>query len=113
MTEPDEALLAFRDWAPKWNPTLADAFAAGHFDTSASGVCFSEGYRAGQAASAERIKALVGLLRDTTVSLIGAHSLLKNGGKNAMPSDKMFFILLEDFEKDIERARTLLKEADQ
>jgi hypothetical protein len=58
MTEPDEALIAFRKWAFTQDPKWAQQHAAGQFDTSASGVCFSAGYRAGQAASAERIKAL-------------------------------------------------------
>ena len=67
MTEPDEALI----WARQWRsdnlqdlgfPSLAQRVADGETDETLEG--FALGYRAGQAASAERIKALEGLLRE-------------------------------------------------
>jgi hypothetical protein len=54
MTEPDEALEGFRKWASTRYPKVAAYIEAGACD----GDDTAEAYRAGQAASAERIKAL-------------------------------------------------------
>ncbi len=54
MTEPDEALEGFRKWASIRYPKVAAYIEAGACD----GDDTAEAYRAGQATSAERIKAL-------------------------------------------------------
>jgi hypothetical protein len=54
MTEPDEALEGFRKWASIRYPKVAAYIEAGACD----GDDTAQAYRAGQAASAERIKAL-------------------------------------------------------
>ena len=59
MTEPDEALEGFRKWASIRYPKVAAYIEAGACD----GDDTAEAYRAGQAASAERIKALEAFLR--------------------------------------------------
>ena len=69
--------------------------------------------RAGAAASAARINALEEALVDVSASLIAAISLLDGGGKKAAASDKMFEIMLSDYQDSVSRARALLKEADQ
>jgi len=67
MTEPDKAIL----WARRWRsdnlqalglPSLAQRVADGETDETLEG--FARAYRAGQAASAERIKALEGLVQN-------------------------------------------------
>ena len=62
---------------------------------------------------AERINALEEALVDVSASLIAAISLLDGGGKKAAASDKMFEIMLSDYQDSVSRARALLKEADQ
>ena len=47
-------------------------------------------------------------LKDVLASLAAAHSLLSRGGKKAAASDKMFEIMLSDYEKSIERGRAAL-----
>ena len=59
MTEPDEALEGFRKWASIRYPKVAAYIEAGACD----GDDTAQAYRAGQAASAERIKALEAFLR--------------------------------------------------
>jgi len=46
-------------------------------------------------------------LKRTAISLIGAHSLLKDGGKQAV-NDHVFHTLLARFERDIAHARAAL-----
>jgi hypothetical protein len=59
MTEPDEALLWARKRAREYtNPVYWDAIKNGHADHDWGIPEMAKGYRAGQAASAERIKAL-------------------------------------------------------
>lgn len=61
---------------------------------------------------AEAVKADAELdeaFRDVTASLVAAVSLLRGGGKKAAPSDKMFAIMLDDYEKSIEAARSILR----
>ena len=48
-------------------------------------------------------------LRNVTVNLMAAHSLLKAGGKKAAASDKMFEQMLKDYEGSFEAARAILK----
>ncbi|MEW9855892.1 hypothetical protein [Novosphingobium sp. M1R2S20] len=55
------------------------------------------------AATAEQ----VGALKDVTVSLIAAVSLLEKGGKKAAPSDRMFGQMLKDYKASIERGRAV------
>ena len=97
MTEPDEALL----WAREQSALPAVQTVTAH------------AYRAGAAASAERIKELERALINTGASLLAATSLLENGGKKAAPSDKMFKIMLSDYRAAADRAAALLKETDQ
>jgi hypothetical protein len=62
MTEPDEALICARRWRCKnlqdlgFPPSLVQSVSEGSTDETLQS--FAHGYRAGQAASAERIKAL-------------------------------------------------------
>jgi predicted nuclease with TOPRIM domain len=62
VTEPDEALICARLWRCKnlqdlgFPPSLVQSVSEGSTDETLQS--FAQGYRAGQAASAERIKAL-------------------------------------------------------
>jgi hypothetical protein len=56
---------------------------------------------------------LLEALKDTTAHLVAAHSLLKRGGKNAVGSDKMFLMMLDDYEKSTERGRAAIAEAEE
>jgi uncharacterized small protein (DUF1192 family) len=55
----------------------------------------------------ERLRAA---LVSTTASLVAAISLLERGGKKAAPSDTMFAMMLEDYQKSVDEARAALKE---
>ena len=48
-------------------------------------------------------------LKDATVRLIAAVSLLERGGKKGAPSNKMFEQMLVDYKNGIKRARAALK----
>ncbi|TGV26365.1 hypothetical protein [Mesorhizobium sp. M4B.F.Ca.ET.143.01.1.1] len=48
------------------------------------------------------------VIKDILASLVASVSLLKRGNKKAAPSDKMFDIMISDYEKSIERARRFL-----
>ena len=67
------------------------------------------------AAELRRLDALVGelveVLLDVTASLVAAHNLLQNGGKKAAASDKMFSLMLNDYEKSFELGRAVLAKA--
>lgn len=52
------------------------------------------------------------MLRDTTVNLGAAVSLLKNGGKKTAASDKMFEQMLVDYTNSFERGRAALRRED-
>lgn len=54
---------------------------------------------------------LVEALLDVTASLVAAHNLLQNGGKKAAASDKMFSLMLNDYEKSFELGRAVLAKA--
>ena len=54
------------------------------------------------AAQAAEIVRLREVVMEVTVSLIACHSLLSRGGKRAAASNKMFEIMLSDYEKAIE-----------
>ena len=62
----------------------------------------------------DQLRAEVAALRKVTVNvtahLVAAHSLLKRGGKKAAGSDKMFEIMLKDYEASIDTVRAALKE---
>ena len=47
-------------------------------------------------------------LKDVTVHLIAAHSLLAKSSKKAAPSDKMFDQMLRDYKRAFERGRAAL-----
>lgn len=47
----------------------------------------------------ENEKELISVLKQVTSHLFAAHSLLKSGGKKAAGSDKMFYMMLDDYEK--------------
>lgn len=54
---------------------------------------------------------LVEALLEVTASLVAAHNLLQNGGKKAAASDKMFSLMLNDYEKAFELGRAALAKA--
>jgi hypothetical protein len=56
-----------------------------------------------------RIAELETALKDATVHLIAAVSLLESGGKKGAPSNKMFEQMLTDYKNGVERARAALK----
>ena len=56
-----------------------------------------------------RIAELEAALKDTTVRLVAAISLLERGGKKAAPSNKMFEQMLVDYKNGVERARAALE----
>jgi chromosome segregation ATPase len=62
-----------------------------------------------QEASAEYTKQMRKALKDTTVCLVAAVSLLESGGKKAAPSNKMFEQMLDDYKNSIERGRAALE----
>jgi hypothetical protein len=47
-------------------------------------------------------------LVSTTASLVAAISLLNRGGKKAAPSDRMFTMMLDDYQKTVLEARAAL-----
>ena len=61
-------------------------------------------------AQARRIAELEAALKDATVRLVAAISLLERGGKKAAPSNKMFEQMLVDYKNGVERARAALGE---
>ena len=105
MTEPDEALLWARRRARKHTkPALWDQIRAGHLDQTRGIPEMTWGYRAGVAASAERIKALEAALREVADDL---EAEIKARAGDDLP---------RRVERDLEpvfRARALLKEPDQ
>ena len=50
-------------------------------------------------------------LKKTTAHLVAAHSLLARGGKKAAPSDKMFYQLLDDYEKAFNEGKGVIAKA--
>ena len=56
---------------------------------------------------------LLDALKKVTVHLIAAHSLLQSGGKKAAASDKIFKIMLSDYEKAFEVGREAITAAEQ
>jgi len=105
MTKPDEALKWARKQALKTaRPYYRDLILLGQMDHTFGIYELAEGYRAGQAASAERIKALEGLLRECADAL---EAEVRGRSANDLPRRT---------ERDMEpiiRARALFKEADQ
>ena len=69
MTEPDEALKAFRKWARIRFPKCGTDIEAGKWDRDDT----AHAYRAGAAASAERIKALEARVEELEVALAKAN----------------------------------------
>ena len=65
--------------------------------------------------SAERLRRLhevnaelLEALKDVTVHLIAAHSLLQSGGKKAASSNTVFSMMLADYEKSFEVGRAAI-----
>ncbi len=56
---------------------------------------------------------LLEALKNTTVNLIAAVSLLKSGGKKAAASDKMFTQMLADYTNSFERGRAAIAKAEE
>jgi hypothetical protein len=52
------------------------------------------------------------IFMEVLASLVAAVSLLKAGGKEAAPSDKMFDQMILDYERAIERGRAALAQSD-
>jgi hypothetical protein len=114
MSEPDEALLWAREhWATICDedgfPDEAEAYRRGVQDESlAADALF---YRAGQAASAKRIKALEGALKDSVTAM---RLLLDAVQKHNEESDTFLSgFPLHLLTIEIAQADALLKEADQ
>ena len=84
------------------------------YNTGVHSQAIVEDY-ASAAAELRRLDTLVGelveVLLDVTASLVAAHSLLQNGGKKAAASDKMFSLMLNDYEKSFELGRAVLAKA--
>ncbi len=100
MTEPDEAVLWARERAHEYaNPVYWDTIKNGHADHVWGIPEMAKGYRAGQAASAERIKALEEALR----RLLAASE----------PVETYTHEVAVRLEGAVEHAEALLKEADQ
>ena len=59
--------------------------------------------------AADRIAQLEDALIDAGASLAAAISLLERGGKKAAASDKMFAVMLSDYQKSMDRARAALE----
>ena len=104
MTEPDEALTAFRNWACVQFPKIRVEIQEGLFD----GTSAAHAYRAGQAASAERIKALEEALRGGLDAVGQAQAFRVQRGHDRRAEQFNRFIRAWKAE-----ARALLKEADQ
>jgi len=66
-------------------------------------------YKGAVAAQAQEIERLREVVMEVTVSLIACHSLLSRGGKRAAASNKIFEIMLSDYEKAIEVGRAALQ----
>ena len=96
MTEPDDALKAFRKWAHIRFPKCGADIEAGKWDRDDT----AHAYCAGAAASAERIKELEAALR----SVVDDYDWVRDG-----PGDRDWNVL----DNTIIRARALLKEPDQ
>jgi predicted amidohydrolase len=113
MSEPDEALM----WARQWRsdnlqalglPSLAQRVADG--ETDATLESFAQGYRAGQAASAERIKALEEAVRSglSAVSESYRQAVAEVQGYDRVAERHDQFVVAWKA-----KARNLLKGADQ
>ncbi len=102
MTEPDEAILWARERAAKWQDEGGGKAGPSYRSGKLDGLLGEEveGYRAGQAASTERIKALEEALRE----VIEDYDWVQGG-----PGDRDWNVL----DNTIIRARAVLKEADQ
>jgi hypothetical protein len=55
---------------------------------------------------------LLEALKNVTAHLVAAHSLLQDGGKKSVGSDKMFEMMLNDYEKSIEVGRAAILKAE-
>jgi hypothetical protein len=113
MTELDEALICARQWRSGnlqalGLPSLAQRVADGETDETLEG--FAQAYRAGQAASAERIKALEEALR-------GGLSAVSESYRQAVAEVQGYDRVAERHDQFVvawkAKARALLKEADQ
>jgi hypothetical protein len=115
MSEPDEALIwAREDRAGKAkrdfkHPLDVSSFLSGKRDY----LLFrdAEAYRAGQAASAERIKALEGALKDSVTAMRITLDAVKR--HNTESTTFLSGFPLHVMSRRIAEARNLLKEADQ
>jgi glycine/D-amino acid oxidase-like deaminating enzyme len=104
MTEPDEALLWAREYVAGLceesdDPKGAELYRSGQYDDLIDYT--PEAYRAGQAASAERIKALEEALRDVLPNL--KNCFAHHGWHTERPPEPDYIVII----------RNLLKEADQ
>jgi len=112
MTEPDEALLWARERAAKWQDEGGGKAGHSYRSGKLDGLLGEEveGYRAGQAASAERIKALEEAIRGGLTAVAAAYL---QGTHDAFYSDRT-----DDKHDRLvvawrAEARNLFKEADQ
>jgi len=75
----------------------------GYFSTDATGTPYIRADLVD-----ELVKALEEATTDALASLVAAVSLLERGGRRAAPSDKMFAVMLADYNASIERTRAAL-----
>ena len=115
MTEPDEALLwAREDYAKQFRSRrshVAASILSGFWDIEVEVKLPAHGYRAGSAASAERIKELEAALKDSVTAM---RLLLDAVQKHNSESDTFLSgFPLHLLSIEIAAARALLKEPDQ
>lgn len=68
-------------------------------------------WKARAQAAEQRLKAVTEALEDATAHLVAATSLARDGGRKAAASNKIFHIMLDDYEKSADRARQALAAA--
>jgi hypothetical protein len=113
MTEPDEALLWAREyWAARFeedtHPKVASDYRSGRCDIHIKSEV--EAYRAGQAASAERIKALEEALRTGLTAVAAAYLQGTNEALYNDRTDHKHDRIVVAWKAEV---RALLKEGDQ
>jgi hypothetical protein len=93
------------DAAEKWWKEKMAEDVPNNDDLDDLAVAYLDGVERGKDAARARIAELEAALKDTTVCLLAAVSLLESGGKKAAPSNKMFDQMLVDYKNGVERAR--------
>jgi hypothetical protein len=112
MSEKNKALrlAAELEWQTHWKDHAAELRRLAKVEDEWMALSQDQGKLEGQIDRlvAQR-DALLEALRNVTVHLIAAHSLLHRGGKKAAASDAMFSMMLADYEKSFEVGRAAIK----